>query len=68
MKLSYRMITAAQLREYIGRKVEWEHSRDRHRGTCLVSKGVLEEVRSRNLLISGEWRWWPDLENFKLID
>lgn len=61
------MITAAELRKYVGKTLEWEYAHDKHRGTCLVRKGTLEEVKARNLLIDGEWRWWPDLINLVVL-
>jgi hypothetical protein len=56
---------ASEARKLIGKKVEWEYAHCRHRGTCLVAYGVVEEVKGRNIMISGSWKWLPDLINLK---
>lgn len=52
-----------EAKELIGKRVEWEFAHCRHRGTCLVAQGRVEQVAGNNIMISGEWRWLPDLKN-----
>lgn len=58
---------AAELRKHIGKKIEWEYAHDRHRGTCLVRKGVLLEVAGKNVMVDmggvGDWFWLPQMVN-----
>lgn len=58
---------ASQLKKFIGKRIEWNHSFDRHRGTCLCDEGVVNEVHGRNVKIDGEWRWFPDMHCVKVI-
>jgi hypothetical protein len=57
----------AQAKELIGKRVEWEYSHCRHRGTCLVREGMLEQVQGRNALVSGDWHWLPDMTNLREV-
>ncbi len=57
---------ASQLKPHLGKIVEWEHAHDLHRGTCLVSSGRLEAVQGRNLLVSGEYRWFSHMVALRL--
>jgi hypothetical protein len=60
-------MNAKEANKLIGKKVEWEYG---HRGrlarSCLVAHGTIEEVKGRNIRISGNWLWLPDLINLKL--
>lgn len=58
----------AQAKQLIGKRVEWEFAPNRARGTCLVRSGILQDVQGRNVMVSGEWQWLPDLTNFKEVD
>ena len=54
---------AADLRKRIGEPVEWEYGHDPHRGTYFVRGGILEDVKGKNILVSGDWQWVPSLRN-----
>lgn len=60
-------ITAKYLRKNIGKQVEWEEGYDPNRGS-FVRSGVLEDVQGKNVIISGDYKWYPDLRNLKVID
>ncbi len=53
---------ASELKKYIGHRVEIEYAHDRHRGTCLVRRGVLDRVEGRNIVVSGEHYWFTDVK------
>ena len=57
----------ATVRSWLGKKVEWEYAHDWHRGTYLVQRGIVEDVKGLNVLISGDWRWLPSLTKIKLV-
>ena len=57
---------AKEAKQLIGRRVEWEYAKDVRRGTFFVRHGILEAVQGRNVLISGDWHWLPELTNLKL--
>lgn len=62
---------ALEARRLIGQEVEWEYAHDRRRGTCLVCKGVVKEVKGKNVRLdvqgSDDWKWLPDLVNLKCL-
>lgn len=58
-------LRAEWAKKRIGKQVVWEEAHDYHRGTCLIRRGVIEEVKGRNVRISGDWKWLPDLTNLK---
>jgi hypothetical protein len=61
-------MTAKELRANIGNVIEWEHSHCRHRGVCLVAKGVIEDVYGKSVKVNGDWKWHPHMINAKIID
>lgn len=61
-------MTAKELRANIGKVIEWEHSYCRHRGVCLVARGVIEDVHGKNVLVNGDWKWVPYMINAKIIE
>ena len=62
-------LKAADVRKMIGKPVEWDNGYDFYRGVYFDHrKGIVEEVKGKNVLISGDWRWLPDLHNFKLVE
>ena len=53
----------------IGKKVVWEETLCRNRGTYRLRKGVLEEVRGNNARIGeSSWQWLPKMENLREDD
>ncbi len=57
-----------EARALIGKRVEWEYAHDRHRGTCLVRSGVVEDVQGRNVFIRDVGVYWlPQMENLKEV-
>lgn len=56
MRLKY----VKDLRANIGKRVYWD-TPDSARYFGEERSGVLGEVRGRNLLIDGDWKWEPDL-------
>lgn len=62
------IINAKVLRANIGKKIEWEEAHDRHRGTCLVRTGTIEDIQGKNLLVDGDYKWYPNLVNLKIFD
>jgi len=51
--------SAKDARACIGKKVYWTV---RCRGVLVkYESGVLTEVKGRNLMIGGDWKWRPDL-------
>ena len=63
------IIVSAQIKDvkkWVGKEIEWDIMTDIHRGVYKTKDGMLEEVRGRNLLVDGEWRWFPDMRNVRL--
>lgn len=50
-----------EARKLIGKWVEWDVDSILSR----TRKGIVEDVRSKNILISGDWYWLPHLENLR---
>jgi len=61
-------LTAKERRALIGKKVEWEYGHDHYRGTYNVRSGIVEASEGRNLLVDGDWMWYPDMKNLKEVD
>jgi len=60
---------ASELKKHIGKTVEWTHHHNNHRGTYLVSRGILENVEGRNLVIGGDYFWFANIKkNLRVID
>lgn len=53
----------ALLAPMIGKRIQWESGRH-----CSIATGTLEAVRGKNLLIDGDWKWFPTLHNLKEAD
>lgn len=49
----------------IGKKVTWEYARDSIRGSSCVGTGTLTDIKGKNALIDGDWKWLPHLFNLK---
>ena len=60
-------LTAKQRRELIGKTIEWGEHLDPNRGTYTLRTGVVEDSRGRNLLIDGDWKWYPKMIDVKVI-
>lgn len=47
----------------VGKRVEYwfDSDVDRHRGSILVRTGTVTAVAGRNIEISGDWRWLPNV-------
>jgi len=54
--------TAKQAKKYIGKMVYWTDFYSYH---YYNRRGILEEVRGRNYLIDGDWKYKTDLKNFR---
>lgn len=54
---------AAEARALIGKGVV---ECDVDSGIWPIRCGEVEEVKGKNILINGEWRWLPDLKNLRL--
>ena len=48
--------TAKQAKLCIGQTVYWDD-----RARCIVNRGRLEDVKGKNLLIDGDYKWMPQL-------
>lgn len=60
------MITnAKEARAAIGKMVEWEDPRWLK---TRYMRGTLQEVSGKNLFISGDWYWRPQLLSLKIAD
>lgn len=62
---------AAQLRAMIGKEVEWEHAHDYNRGTCLVRKAIITDVKGKNVAIDDggmtDWVYADRLINLREV-
>ena len=63
-------MTPKEAKAAIGKTIEWEYAHDRHRGSCLVAKGVIQEVKGQNVLMSGAegWTRLPNLKNAVVLE
>jgi len=52
-----------EARKLIGKTIEW-----RTPTSFYVRRGVIEEVKNKNILISGDWHWLPDMKEIKVIE
>lgn len=52
---------ASEARALIGKTVEWDHREPSHRSLYGPHHGIVEEVSGKNICISGDWRWLPDI-------
>ena len=55
--------TAAQRRKLIGRRIEWHQ-----KGWLSKKSGTVEEVVWKNVLVSGNWEWAPDMLNVHVLE
>lgn len=62
----------AELRQHIGKQIEWEYAHDRYRGTCLVRQGCLKDVKGKNVYVdmdgTDNWFWFPQMVNLKVLE
>lgn len=54
--------TLKAVRAYINKTVYWDDDSGRY---SITRMGILEDVKGRNLLINGDWKWRPDLTNLR---
>lgn len=52
---------ASEARALIGKTVEWDYRGPSRRSLCGPHHGIVEEVSGKNICISGDWRWLPDI-------
>lgn len=52
-----------EARKLIGKKVIWDQPNS---SLTPTRTGIVEEVRSKNIMIDGDWKWLPDLVNLRL--
>jgi hypothetical protein len=60
-------VTAKEMRQLIGKLIEWEGRRPP--GYPYVDKysGWVEDVQGKNVLINGDWKWLPHMFNVKVL-
>lgn len=57
---------AAEARKLIGKQVEWDDILDAFRMTgTVVRSGYCTDVRGKNIMIDGDWKWLPKLLNLR---
>ena len=54
-------------KELLGKKIRWERTLDTNRGTYTEHTGTVTDVQGKNLLIDGDWKWLPHLENVTIV-
>jgi hypothetical protein len=51
----------------VGDKVEWDYLTDKWRGTFLVRRGVVLQIKGNNIEVdqqgSTDWWWWPTIKD-----
>lgn len=52
---------SSEARALIGKEVLWDLREPRHRSLFGPRYGVVEDVSGKNICISGDWRWLPDI-------
>lgn len=52
---------ASEAKSLIGKEVLWDLREPRHRSLFGYSRGIVEQVSGKNICISGDWRWLPDI-------
>lgn len=60
--------TSAELRTLVGKKITWEETICRYRGTFRTRSGAVLEVRGKNINVDGDWKWFPSMENMKVVE
>ena len=55
-------------RELIGKEVMWDVALERHKSLFGPRRGIVEDVKGKNILISGDWRWLPDIHIISVIE
>jgi hypothetical protein len=56
---------AKEARTFIGKGVEWDEPT---RISLIPRRGYVEDVKGKNVLINGDWKWLPDIKEFRLIE
>ena len=51
----------------IGKLVAWDDLFDPNRGTFKIRTGTLTARTGNNVEIGGDWKWFPDLKNLRLV-
>ena len=54
-------------KDLVGKRIRWEETLCRHRGTYREHVGTVTDARGRNVEVDGEWKWLPDMENLTVI-
>lgn len=52
-------------KKLIGKTIAWDDHVDVRRGTYVTRVGTLDDVRGRNVVIDGSYKWMPDLHLFR---
>ena len=61
-------MTPKQAKALIGRRVIWDVVIDPHRLNGIRERtGTIEDVRGKNVMIDGDWKWLPDLSNLREV-
>lgn len=62
-------MTKKELKSMKGSRVYWDDLLDPNRKTFITRSGVLESLeRAKNIIISGQFYWYPDLANLRLTE
>lgn len=54
---------ASELKKHIGCRVQWVRSRDTRRGVEYLTRGKLDRVEGRNLVIDGDYIWFANVKD-----
>lgn len=55
-----------ECRKLIGKEVCWDVTLDVNRGTYKTRYGTVDEVKGKNIMIDGDWKWLPKMTNLRL--
>ena len=58
--------TAKERKAMIGKTVMWERMLDHNRGYFRSYSGIVEDFKGNNILIDGDWKWFPSLNKFEI--
>jgi hypothetical protein len=61
-------MNSSEARRLIGKEILWDVAIERHRSILGPSRGIVEDVSGKNILISGDWRWLPDIRNVSVLN
>ena len=55
-------MNSSEARQLVGEKIMWDKVDPRHQSLFGPHYGIVEEVSGKNILISGDWVWLPDIQ------